>query len=109
VVATCDRGGAIVKVILETALLTEDQEAAACLAARDAGAAFVKTSTGFGPGGATVSDVALLKRLVGHELGVKASGGIRDLQAVKAFVAAGATRIGTSAAARIVEEAARAV
>jgi len=109
VVDASRRGGAIVKVILETSVLTDQEKEIVCAAAIRSGAAFVKTSTGFGPGGATVTDVALLRRLVGDGLGVKASGGIRDLRAVLDMVAAGASRIGTSAGLRIVEEAARTV
>ncbi len=92
---------AIVKVILETALLSADEIARACCLARDAGAAFVKTSTGFGPGGATVEDVALMRRTVGRMMGVKASGGIGTRQDAAAMIAAGATRIGASAGVRI--------
>ncbi len=95
--------GAIVKVILETALLDENQKATACTLAKLAGADFVKTSTGFGPGGATAKDVALMRGVVGPEMGVKASGGIRTLADLKAMVAAGATRIGASASVQIVE------
>ena len=73
--------------------------------AQAAGADFVKTSTGFGPGGATAADVALLRRVVGDEMGVKAAGGVRDLDALKAMVAAGATRVGASAGVRIVQQA----
>jgi deoxyribose-phosphate aldolase len=98
-----------VKVILETALLTREEKEGACLAVKRARAAFVKTSTGFGPGGATVADVELLRHIVGPDLGVKASGGIRDLDGLRAMVAAGATRIGTSAGVRIVREAGRAL
>jgi deoxyribose-phosphate aldolase len=97
------RGGAIVKVILETALLSDAQKVRACELAKQAGADFVKTSTGFGPGGATVADVALMRRTVGPDLGVKASGGIRTLDELRAMVEAGATRIGASASVRIVE------
>ena len=75
----CHAGGAILKVILETGLLDDDQKVAACEIARRAGADFVKTSTGFGPGGATVHDIELMRRAVGPELGVKASGGIRTI------------------------------
>ena len=92
------------KVILETALLTDEEKVTACTLAKAAGADFVKTSTGFGPGGATTADVALMRRVVGSEMGVKAAGGVRDLQQVKAMVAAGATRIGASAGVRIVKE-----
>ena len=105
VVHAAHAGGAIVKVILETALLTDDQKTAACQLAREAGAEFVKTSTGFGPHGATVEDVALLRRAAGPEMGVKASGGIRTLEDLKRMVAAGATRIGASASVKIVEAA----
>lgn len=96
VVDTARRRDAIVKVILETALLTDQEKIAGAEIAVRAGANFVKTSTGFGPAGATTADVALLRRVVGSNIGVKASGGIRDLQTALAMVAAGATRIGTS-------------
>ena len=92
------------KVIIEAALLTEDEKVTACTLAKAAGADYVKTSTGFGPGGATPADVALMRRVVGVEMGVKAAGGIRDLDAVKAMIAAGATRVGASAGVRIVKE-----
>ncbi len=94
---------AIVKVILETALLNEEQKITACRLSKEAGADFVKTSTGFGPGGATVEDVALMRKTVGQGMGVKASGGIRTLEDLRKMVAAGATRIGTSAGVKIVE------
>ncbi len=97
--------GAIVKVILETALLDDDQKTAACLLAKIAGADFVKTSTGFGSSGATVHDVELMRRTVGPAMGVKASGGIRTLDDLNKMVAAGATRIGASASVKIVEAA----
>jgi deoxyribose-phosphate aldolase len=100
---TAHLGGAIVKVILETALLTGEQKIAACQLAQQAGADFVKTSTGFSTGGATAEDVALMRRTVGPDMGVKASGGIRSLDDLKKMVAAGATRIGASASVRIVE------
>lgn len=93
---------ATVKVILETALLTDAEKVQACRLAREAGADFVKTSTGFGPGGATVHDVALLRREVGPAMGVKASGGIRDRATALAMVQAGANRIGASASVAIV-------
>jgi len=93
------------KVIIETALLTDEEKVTACTLAKAAGADFVKTSTGFGPGGATAADVALMRRVVGAEMGVKASGGVRDLEGLKAMVAAGATRIGASAGVRIVQQA----
>ena len=104
VTAPCRDGDAISKIIIEAALLTDDEKVAACTVAKAAGADFVKTSTGFGPGGATVADVALMRRVVGEEMGVKAAGGVRDLEGLKAMVAAGATRIGASAGVRIVQE-----
>jgi len=94
---------ALVKVILETALLTDEQKIEACRLSKDAGAEFVKTSTGFGPHGATIEDVALMRKAVGAGMGVKASGGIRTLEDLRKMVAAGATRIGTSAGVKIVE------
>jgi deoxyribose-phosphate aldolase len=100
----CRDAGAVSKVIIEAALLTDDEKITACTLAKAAGADFVKTSTGFGPGGATAHDVALMRRVVGEEMGVKAAGGVRDLDALKAMVAAGATRIGASAGVRIVQE-----
>jgi deoxyribose-phosphate aldolase len=103
VVRVSHRGGAIVKVILETALLDDNQKAVACMLAKEAGADFVKTSTGFGPSGATAHDIALMREVVGPRMGVKASGGIRTLQDVQAMTAAGATRIGASASVKIVE------
>ena len=102
VAAPCRDAGALSKVIIEAALLTDDEKVTACLLAKAAGADFVKTSTGFGPGGATAADVALMRRTVGEEMGVKAAGGVRDLEGLKAMVAAGATRIGASAGIRIV-------
>jgi deoxyribose-phosphate aldolase len=96
--------GAIVKVILETCLLDDAQKVLACHLAQDAGADFVKTSTGFSKAGATVPDIALMRRAVGPSMGVKASGGIRTLADLKAMVAAGATRVGASASVRIIEE-----
>jgi deoxyribose-phosphate aldolase len=96
--------GAIVKVIIETALLQDQEKVLACRLAQDAGADFVKTSTGFSKAGATVADITLMRRTVGKSMGVKASGGIRTLDSVKALVAAGATRIGASASVRIMEE-----
>ena len=104
VTAPCRDGAVISKIIIEAALLTDDEKVAACTVAKAAGADFVKTSTGFGPGGATVADVALMRRVVGAEMGVKAAGGVRDLEGLKAMVAAGATRIGASAGVRIVQE-----
>ncbi|MFW6049986.1 MAG: deoxyribose-phosphate aldolase [Myxococcota bacterium] len=95
--------GKAVKVILETAWLGRDAKVRACVLARDAGAAFVKTSTGFGPGGATVEDVRLLRASVGDALGVKAAGGIRDAATARAMLEAGANRIGTSAGVAIIQ------
>jgi deoxyribose-phosphate aldolase len=103
VVQAAHARGAIVKVILETALLTDPQKVAACELAKAAGADFVKTSTGFGPGGATVEDIALMRRTVGPSMGVKASGGVRTLADLKKMVAAGASRVGASASVKIVE------
>jgi deoxyribose-phosphate aldolase len=99
--------GALLKVILETCLLNQDEKKTACRLAADAGADFVKTSTGFASGGALAADVALLRSEVGPSIGVKASGGIRTLEALREMVAAGATRIGSSSGVRIIEEAAR--
>ncbi|WP_245976775.1 deoxyribose-phosphate aldolase [Oceanobacillus arenosus] len=93
---------ALVKVIIETSLLTDDEKVKACELAKAAGADFVKTSTGFSGGGATIEDVKLMRETVGTEMGVKASGGVRDLEATKAMIAAGATRIGASAGIAIV-------
>ena len=104
VTGPCRESGAVSKVIIEAALLTDDEKVTACTLARAAGADFVKTSTGFGPGGATAHDVALMRRVVGDDMGVKAAGGVRDLESLKAMVAAGATRIGASAGVRIVQE-----
>jgi deoxyribose-phosphate aldolase len=101
----CRECGVVSKVIIEAALLTDDEKVTACTLAKAAGADYVKTSTGFGPGGATPGDVALMRRVVGAEMGVKAAGGIRDLEALKAMVAAGATRVGASASVKIVQQA----
>ncbi|MEL6186903.1 MAG: deoxyribose-phosphate aldolase [Myxococcota bacterium] len=95
-------GKAAVKVIIETALLEPNERVIACSLAAAAGAAFVKTSTGFAGGGATVEDVALMREVVGPHLGVKASGGIRDAEKARALLAAGATRIGASASVSLV-------
>jgi deoxyribose-phosphate aldolase len=99
------RGGAICKVILETGLLTTEEKVRGSLAAKNAGADFVKTSTGFGSGGATAEDVRLMRAVVGGDLGVKASGGVRTLEDVQKMVQAGATRIGASASVKILEQA----
>jgi deoxyribose-phosphate aldolase len=104
VASPCRDAGVISKVIIEAALLTDEEKITACTIAKAAGADFVKTSTGFGPGGATAGDVALMRRVVGADMGVKAAGGVRDLEGLKAMVAAGATRIGASAGVRIVQE-----
>ena len=96
--------GRILKVIIETCLLTDDEKREACVLAEKAGADFVKTSTGFSKGGATVHDVALMKSVVGDRLGVKASGGVRDYATAKAMIEAGATRIGASAGIAIARE-----
>lgn len=105
VVDACHRGGAICKVILETALLSADEKVRGSLICKNAGADFVKTSTGFSSGGATAEDVALMRAAVGRDLGVKAAGGVRTLEDLKKMVQAGATRIGASASVRIMEEA----
>ena len=104
VVEPCRQCGATSKVIIEAALLTDEEKITACTLSKAAGADFVKTSTGFGPGGATAADVALMRRVVGAEMGVKAAGGVRDLEGLKAMVAAGATRVGASAGVKIVQE-----
>ena len=104
VVMAAHAGGAIVKVIIETCLLTEDEKVTACLLVKEAGADFVKTSTGLSTGGATVEDVALMRGVVGPEMGVKAAGGIRTYEDTVRMVAAGANRIGSSGGIQIVEE-----
>jgi deoxyribose-phosphate aldolase len=98
---TCHRLGARLKVILETALLTDREKEIACEQAKLAGADFVKTSTGFSKGGATAADVALMRRIVGPTMGVKASGGIRDAKDAQQMIAAGASRLGASASVAI--------
>ena len=95
--------GAIVKVIIETSLLSNEEKVTACLLSKEAGADFVKTSTGFSGGGATVEDVSLMKRVVGPGMGVKASGGVRDFEDAQSMVEAGATRLGASAGVKIVQ------
>jgi deoxyribose-phosphate aldolase len=104
VTTPCRDHGVISKVIIEAALLTDEEKVTASTLTKAAGADFVKTSTGFGPGGATVADVALMRRVVGEEMGVKAAGGVRDFEQMKAMVAAGASRVGASAGVRIVNE-----
>lgn len=105
VVDAAHRLGAIVKVIIEAALLNDEEKGRASLLTREAGADFVKTSTGFGPGGATVHDVQLMREAVGPGLGVKAAGGVRNYEQAQQMIAAGATRIGASAGVAIVKEA----
>ncbi len=102
----CRESGALSKVIIEAALLTDEEKERACQLSRKAKADFVKTSTGFGPGGATAHDVELMSRVVrGTRMGVKAAGGIRDLETTREMIAAGATRIGASASIKIMQEA----
>ena len=103
VVQTCHDRGAIVKVIIETVLLTDEEKTISCLIAKEAGADFVKTSTGFAGGGATVHDVELMRRVVGPEMGVKASGGVRTFEDAESMIKAGATRIGASAGVKILQ------
>jgi deoxyribose-phosphate aldolase len=104
VVQACHAHRALCKVIIEACLLTEAEKVNACRVAQAAGADFVKTSTGFSTGGATVPDVQLMRRTVGPHMGVKAAGGIRTLEAAEAMIAAGATRLGTSSGGRIIRE-----
>ena len=105
VVAACEDCRVLSKVIIEAALLTDEEKISACALSKAAGADYVKTSTGFGPGGATVADVALMRRVVGPDVGVKAAGGVRDYEALKNLVEAGASRVGASAGVKIVKEA----
>lgn len=105
VARACHAGNAILKVIIEAALLTDEEKVVACQLAKVAGADFVKTSTGFGPGGATPEDVALMRKVVGPSIGVKAAGGIRTYQDAQRMIAAGASRLGASASVRILQEA----
>lgn len=98
------KGKAIVKVIIETCLLTDDEKVKACELSMEAGADFVKTSTGFSTGGANIEDVKLMKSIVGDKLGVKASGGVREIDTAKKMVEAGATRLGTSSGIKIAKE-----
>jgi deoxyribose-phosphate aldolase len=97
--------GVLLKVIIETALLTDEEKVRACLASKNAGADFVKTSTGFAKGGATADDVNLMRRTVGSSLGVKASGGVKGIEDARAMFEAGATRIGASVGVKIAQEA----
>src|SRR5438874_12569023 len=101
----CRACGALSKVIIEAVLLTDDEKVTACTLAKAAGADYVKTSTGFASGGATAADLALMRPVVGAEMGGKAAGGVRDLESLKAMVAAGATRVGASAGVKIVQQA----
>jgi deoxyribose-phosphate aldolase len=103
VVRVCHARAALVKVIIEAALLNEEEKVAASLLAKEAGADYVKTSTGFASGGATVADVALMRRTVGPAMGVKAAGGVRDRADAEAMIKAGATRLGASAGVKIVQ------
>jgi deoxyribose-phosphate aldolase len=105
VVAAAHAGKVICKVIIETCLLIEEEKERACRLAVEGGADFVKTSTGFSLGGATVEDIALMRHVVGAKVGVKASGGVRSLDDLLKMVQAGATRIGTSTGVKLVEEA----
>lgn len=104
VTAPCRAAGVLSKVIIEATYLTDEEKVTACSLSKAAGADYVKTSTGFGPGGATVADVALMRRVVGQDMGVKAAGGVRDLEGLRAMVAAGASRVGASAGVKIVQE-----
>jgi deoxyribose-phosphate aldolase len=104
VTGPCREHRVVSKVIIETSLLTDEEKVAASTLTKAAGADFVKTSTGFGPGGATVADVTLMRKIVGEQMGVKAAGGVRDYEQMKAMVAAGASRVGASAGIRIVKE-----
>jgi deoxyribose-phosphate aldolase len=106
VVEAAHEHGVLVKTIIETALLTDEEKVRACVAAKAAGADFVKTSTGFAKSGATVADVALMRRVVGGEMGVKAAGGVRGIEDARAMVEAGATRLGASVGVKIAQEAA---
>ena len=103
VVAAAHARRAIVKVIIEATLLTDEEKTIACLLSKEAGADFVKTSTGFASGGATVHDVALMRRAVGPDMGVKAAGGVRTYADAESMIKAGATRIGASAGVKIIQ------
>ena len=104
VVTIAKRSGAATKVIIETSLLSDDEKRRACSLAKTGGADFVKTSTGFAKGGATVEDIALIRKIVGPSMGVKASGGIQTREDALALIASGANRLGTSASVHIVTE-----
>ncbi len=101
VVKAC-KGKAAVKVIIETCYLTDEEKQQASLLSKEAGADFVKTSTGFGSGGATVEDIALIRHVIGPSMGIKASGGVRDLEIARKLIQAGATRLGASSSIAIV-------
>lgn len=103
-IAEAVKGQAILKVIIETALLTDEEKVAACEIAKEAGADFVKTSTGFSTGGATLADIRLMRQTVGPDMGVKASGGVRSYEDAQNFIEAGATRLGASSGKAIVDE-----
>jgi deoxyribose-phosphate aldolase len=103
VAAAAHARGAIVKVIIEAVLLTDEEKTIACLLSKEAGADFVKTSTGFASGGATAHDVALMRRVVGPEMGVKAAGGVRTYADAESMIKAGATRVGASAGVKIIQ------
>jgi len=103
-VVNAAKGQALVKVIIETSLLTDDEKKTACRLAVEAGADYVKTSTGFSTGGATAADIQLMRKTVGPEIGVKASGGVRTAADAKAMIEAGASRIGASSGVAIVKE-----
>jgi deoxyribose-phosphate aldolase len=105
VARACHAGNALLKVIIEAALLTDEEKVIACQLAKVATADYVKTSTGFGPGGATAADVALMRRVVGPTIGVKAAGGIKTLADAQQMIAAGASRLGASASVKIMQEA----
>jgi deoxyribose-phosphate aldolase len=106
VVSACRDCRVLSKVIIEAALLTDEEKITACTLSKAAGADYVKTSTGFGPGGATVADVELMRRVVGPDVGVKAAGGVKNYEALKSLVTAGASRVGASAGVKIIQEAA---
>jgi deoxyribose-phosphate aldolase len=109
VTGTAHNQGALVKVILENSLLTRIEKIIACLISQSAGADFVKTSTGFGTGGATVEDVELMRRVIGSDMGIKAAGGIRTYADAMAMIKAGANRLGASAGVKILREAEAAI
>ena len=104
VVSACRDCSVLSKVIIEAALLTDEEKVSACVLSKAAGADYVKKSTGFGPGGATVADVALMRRVVGPEIGVKAAGGVRYYEALKILLSAGASRFGASAGVKLVQQ-----